>query len=559
MPAAPSWDPAGAYTVAFSDDFNGTALDQTKWSTGWFGQGISGPINGAETAVYSNTHISVSGGNLNLLLTPTSSRSGFPNTGACVTTNPNGGASVGFQMLYGAVEWRAFVNPTGAGNQAANWCALWMDGQSWPTDGEFDVIEALHGSIEWHCPTDGNPGGGGPAEPYTGWHTFGVNWPSGSNVVTFYYDGIRVGSFTRTRTSQPMYLICNNTVGTNSVAYVPAGGITFMVDWVYAWKPGGSPPVTHSGAPSTGITITPSATGGPGTGGIGGSSPSTGITITPSAAGTAVGASQTSLFYRAPPAVTSSDATTETAWSVAKQAGTSPGDWIFIYAYGGGSAVHITGFTTIADAGNFSCLMYRRADGTEGSSFALTGLYTGRPITTVIATVAGAASALDPVTLTTPVNASGATSIPVGSITLAGATDWVLWFAGDQNGWAGAGYAITPPAGFTSRATNGASAAGSTVMLADDYTRPAGATGTETGTITNTAGVAGVMVGLAPGAQVKAGSPSTGISVIPSAIGQAVQTNSVAAAVATSFTIVPSAAGTGVSPNVPNMLMASFP
>ena len=291
MPTAPSWDASGAYTTIFAEDFTGSSLDQTKWSTGWFGQTICGPINGAELAVYSNTHISVSGGYLNLLLTPTSSKAGYANTGACITTNPNAGPSVGFQFQYGAAEARIYIPATADGTQAANWCAWWMDGQSWPTDGEFDIIECLHGGCEWHSPTDGNPGGSGPAEPYVGWHTFGVNWPTdGSGQVTFYYDAVRVGSFTRTRASQQMYLILNNTVGTNSVAYVPASGITMLVDWCYAWKPGGSGS-SASGAPSTGITLLPTASSAstPGQ-----SSDTTGIKLIPSLNGQAIRPGRTS-------------------------------------------------------------------------------------------------------------------------------------------------------------------------------------------------------------------------------------------------------------------------
>jgi Glycosyl hydrolases family 16 len=288
MPTAPSWDASGAYTTVFSDDFPGSSLNTSNWSTGWFGQGISGPINGAELAVYSNTHISVSGGYLNLLLTNTSSKSGYAYTGACVTSNPNGGAGVGFQFTYGSVEWRAYIPATASGTAAANWPALWMDGQSWPTDGEFDCVEALGGSVEWHIPTDGNPGGSGPAEPYTGWHQFGVKWVN--NNVSFYYDAILVGGpITRTRTSQPMYLIMNNTTGTNSQTYVPAAGVTFLVDWVYVWTPGGSGS-SASGAPSTGILLTPSASSA--TSGQS-SNDTTGVQLTPSMTGQAIRAGQT--------------------------------------------------------------------------------------------------------------------------------------------------------------------------------------------------------------------------------------------------------------------------
>ena len=55
---------------------------------------------------------------------------------------------------------------------------------------------------------------------------------------------------------------------------------------------------------------------------------------------------------------------------------------------------------------------------------------------------------------------STGTTIPVSGITLNHAGDWLLWFAGDEAGFGGPGYAITPPAGFTSQATNGATGTG---------------------------------------------------------------------------------------------------
>ena len=54
-----------------------------------------------------------------------------------------------------------------------------------------------------------------------------------------------------------------------------------------------------------------------------------------------------------------------------------------------------TGFTAKPDANGFGGLLYRRADGTEGASFSVTGL-AGNRVSTLIATVAGGQPALDP-------------------------------------------------------------------------------------------------------------------------------------------------------------------
>ena len=103
----------------------------------------------------------------------------------------------------------------------------------------------------------------------------------------------------------------------------------------------------------------------------------------------------------------------------------------------------------------YSTLLYRYADGTEPASFTITGLNGTQPVTVAIATLSGGASALDPPSPVL-VQGSAGTSVPVPGITLNNTDDWLLWFAGDEAGFGGPGYAITPPAGFTSQATNGA-------------------------------------------------------------------------------------------------------
>ena len=213
MPTAPSWDASGAWTTIFAEDFAEGSLDLTRWHNGWFGSGsgTSGPVNSLETAVYSTANVSLSGGYLNMLLTPTAN-GGKANTGSLINTDP-AQVSPGFAFVHGAAEARVFVPATADGTQAANWIAWWVNGPDGTGRGEFDVIEALHGSIESHIPTAGNPGFSGPNEPYTGWHNFGVNWSTGQ-VVTFYYDGVSIGSANVTNTG-PMYLVINNTVGTN--------------------------------------------------------------------------------------------------------------------------------------------------------------------------------------------------------------------------------------------------------------------------------------------------------------------------------------------------------
>jgi beta-glucanase (GH16 family) len=152
-----------------------------------------------------------------------------PYTGSLVSTNPDDGAGGGFQFTYGVVEARVYLPADG--NQIANWPAIWTDGQVWPQDGEDDLLEGLGGQAcyHFHDPL------GGPGNCDTsiapGWHTFASDWQPGS--VTYYYDGVNVGSITTGITSSPMYLILNNTVSPYSPNDSEADSM--QVQYVRVW------------------------------------------------------------------------------------------------------------------------------------------------------------------------------------------------------------------------------------------------------------------------------------------------------------------------------------
>src|SRR5579875_1870440 len=58
--------PGGKWTLTFRDEFNGSTLNTAKWATGWFGSGITGPINSSEQECYAPGQVQVSGGTLNI-------------------------------------------------------------------------------------------------------------------------------------------------------------------------------------------------------------------------------------------------------------------------------------------------------------------------------------------------------------------------------------------------------------------------------------------------------------------------------------------------------------
>jgi beta-glucanase (GH16 family) len=229
----PTGDP-GEWRTIFDDEFVGTSLARSKWSTGWFDpSGISGPVGPAtELECYDPSHVVVGGGelDLNLTSTPETCASGggslhMPYTSAIVTTNGK------FSFTYGFVEARIWLPGSGA---IADWPAFWAEGQTWPTDGELDVVEGINGYANWHFHDPaGAPGGFSQGQYAGGWHTFGADWEPGS--VTWYYDGENVGATTMGITSSPMYLILDLAIDRVNSGPLEAPA-TMRVSYVRVWQ-----------------------------------------------------------------------------------------------------------------------------------------------------------------------------------------------------------------------------------------------------------------------------------------------------------------------------------
>jgi beta-glucanase (GH16 family) len=219
--------------LKFDDEFTGNSLDTSKWSTGWFGSGITGPVNTSdEEECYDPAQVVVSSGelDLNLIQKTETCPSGSgnltePYASGIITSNGK------YSYTYGAIEARIWVPGS---SSLTDWPAFWTDGQNWPTDGEDDILEGLGGQACWHFHNpSGGPGGCSTASFTGGWHTFASNWQPGK--VTWYYDGVQVGSLTSGVTTAPMYLILNLAVDNTYGGTIQAPA-TMRVDYVRVWQ-----------------------------------------------------------------------------------------------------------------------------------------------------------------------------------------------------------------------------------------------------------------------------------------------------------------------------------
>jgi beta-glucanase (GH16 family) len=226
----------GDWTLKFDDEFNGTSLDTAKWSTGWYGSGITPPVNSDEADCYDPAQVTEGGGALSLTLIRKSENCGIADplyAAGLVSTAGN------FSFTYGFIEARVWLPGTpGDPGYVANWPGVWTDGQNWPEDGEIDIAEGINGHVcaHFHDAAHSSQGLGAgdgtgcPSGIYTGgWHTFAANWEPG--IITYYYDGVDIGSVTSGVTSAPMFLVLD--YAAERSAQAPA---TMKVDYVRVWQ-----------------------------------------------------------------------------------------------------------------------------------------------------------------------------------------------------------------------------------------------------------------------------------------------------------------------------------
>lgn len=242
-PSAKAAVPAGIATkntrwnLMFRDEFEGNALDNSKWDgqrDDWMSGG--NPFNDREDAWYLPGNNTVGGG----VLTQTvkhESTNGYNLTTGMVNTNHR------FAFKYGYIEARVNV-PSCAGC----WPVFWTlpDGGIWPP--EMDIFEYIdtsssqrHPFFASHWSENGiyqsNLGyytsPCGTATDYTGsYHTYGLLWTP--TKIQPFLDGVPGPSFTGAAVPQgPMYLVLMLSLADGAN---PIGSPTMKTDFVRVWQ-----------------------------------------------------------------------------------------------------------------------------------------------------------------------------------------------------------------------------------------------------------------------------------------------------------------------------------
>jgi beta-glucanase (GH16 family) len=237
------------WTLAWSDEFNGTALNPAVWS---HDTGAGGWGNG-ESQFYQPQNAVVKDGFLSI----TAKREavgGAPYTSARIQTSRKKTFS------YGRIEMRAKLPGT-----QGMWPAFWLLGEtcssfglyggnvSWPACGEIDAMEMVggladgsgdfttHGTLHYLNAANVNPMPGvsyrSPTRLSADFHTYTVDWtPQG---FTWYIDGVAFGSKAMasdmTTFNKPFFLLLNLAVGGNWGGWPNATTVfpqTYVIDYV---------------------------------------------------------------------------------------------------------------------------------------------------------------------------------------------------------------------------------------------------------------------------------------------------------------------------------------
>ena len=245
------------WNLIWSDEFNGTSLDATKWTpelgaSGWGNNEWQNYTSSVNNIQFSNGQLHIVARN--------DGPAGLQYSSARLITKNN------FSFKYGRVTGRLQL-PLGQGI----WPAFWMLGANidqvpWPGSGEIDIMEHINNETRIYGTSHWNNGGlnsnsGSIVTPVTGFHDYTVEWDSLS--IRFIMDGVQYhqhfvnasnGSFDEF--TKPFFLLLNVAIGGNWPGYPDASTVfpvQMDVDYVRVWQQN-----TSAGSPtalSNSITV----------------------------------------------------------------------------------------------------------------------------------------------------------------------------------------------------------------------------------------------------------------------------------------------------------------
>ena len=260
---------SNTYSLVWSDEFDGTALNSANWTPETGGGGWGN--NEQQNYTSNSENLSVGGGSLLIQ----AKKSGTTWTSARINSQNKR------IFKYGKIEFRAKL-PSGIGP----WPAAWMMGNNissvgWPGCGEIDVMEwrgnpTSDANTVGHALHSTSRNGSNPlqpstrsavANPSTQFHTYAVLWES--DKVTFSVDGVDKATLTpvdQPAFQQEFFLLLNLAMGGNYVGNTIASSLTsasYEVDYVRVYQPAVATvtaPVapatpTFSSVTSTGFTV----------------------------------------------------------------------------------------------------------------------------------------------------------------------------------------------------------------------------------------------------------------------------------------------------------------
>ncbi len=225
---APGYDPGAGWTLTWSDEFNGAALDTNTWN---YDLGAGGWGND-ESEYYTQDNAQVAGGFLTITA-KIESMGDAPYTSARIQTAQKktfqrGKLSMRAKLPYSQAMWPAFWL---LGADSSSQGGIYGGDVSWPSCGEIDIMEMIggladgsgdyttHGTLHYLAQSGRDPGPSYayrlPARLSDDFHVYEVIWTHHS--FTFSIDGVAYGTkiitSDMTALEQPMFMLLNLAIG----------------------------------------------------------------------------------------------------------------------------------------------------------------------------------------------------------------------------------------------------------------------------------------------------------------------------------------------------------